>query len=350
MNIRRLSQCAVTLCCIMCVTVSGLTQARADESGAPRKVVVATLIEDFFGEYPGLGVRLGRMTEVVAEASAQADKRFPGDGLDLVVFPEAFVNRMSGVSPADKAMPIDGEISRVLGGCARRYSTYIVAPMILDEKDGTYTNVAVLFDRKGEVAGIYRKVHPVARLGTDILEGGIAPGREFPVFTCDFGRIGMLICYDMSYEDGWRAYGDKGAEIVIVPTMSPQTVRPAAFANRHNYFVVTSTPRNNATIFNPIGMHHARLTEDGVLVERIDLSYEILNWSVPLRNGEVLREKYGDSVGYVYYESEDCGMFWSNDPAKPIAEMINALELVPQREEVERIRILQDDVRGGPVR
>ena len=97
-------------------------------------------------------------------------------------------------------------------------------------------------------------------------------------------------------------------------------------------------------------MPHARLTRDGVLVERIDLSYEILNWSVPLRNGEALRDAYGEDVGFVYYESEDCGMFWSNDPAKPVAEMIDALGLIPQRDEIERIRRLQDEARGGPAR
>jgi len=350
MKFRYVSQLVIILLCILSLAVSGSAQSSSSMSGAPRKVVVATLMEDFFAEYPGLNVRLDRMTEVVGEAAAQADRRFPGDGLDLVVFPEAFVNRMPGVRPADKAMPVDGEVSRVLGGCARRYSTYIVAPMILNEGKGIYTNSAVLFDRDGEIAGIYRKVHPVAALGTDILEGGITPGKEFPVFTCDFGKIGMLICYDMSYGDGWKAYGDKGAEIVVIPTMSPQTVRPAAFANLSKYFAITSTPRNNATIFNPVGMPHARLTEDGVLVERIDLSYEILNWSVPLRNGEMMREAYGDKVGYVYYESEDCGMFWSNDPAKPVADMIDALGLAPQGEEVERIRLLQDEVRGGPAR
>ena len=74
------------------------------------------------------------------------------------------------------------------------------------------------------MAGIYRKVHPVASQQTDRLEGGVLPGKDFPVFTCDFGKVGVQICYDMFFDDGWAALARKGAELVIWPTQSPQII------------------------------------------------------------------------------------------------------------------------------
>ena len=100
--------------------------------------------------------------------------------------------------------------------------------MLEESTGGGYTsNAAVLFDRKGEVAGIYRKAHPVAYVNSDELEGGITPGAEYPVFDCDFGRLGVQICWDMQFQEGWDALAKKGAELVAWPTASPATVLPA---------------------------------------------------------------------------------------------------------------------------
>jgi predicted amidohydrolase len=97
-----------------------------------------------------------------------------------------------------------------------------------------------LFDRRGEVAGIYRKAHPVAYVNSDVLEGGIKPGRDFPVFDCDFGKLGVQICWDIQFDDGWDALAKAGAEIVAWPTASPATASAAARAAQHRFYVVSS--------------------------------------------------------------------------------------------------------------
>ena len=191
------------------------------------------------------------------------------------------------------------------------------------------------------MVGIYRKAHPVAALGETELEGGVTPGREFPVFECDFGRVGIQICWDMSYDDGWAELARQGAEIVAVPSASPQTLRPAAYALRHRYYVVTSTPRDNVSVFNPAGMTEAQRTESGVLVHQIDLSHAVLHWSERLEDGRALTRRYGDRVGYVYSPREDTGVFWSNDPVVPIGAMLRETGLESMDEQIERCRRLQ---------
>lgn len=166
----------------------------------------------------------------------------------------------------------------------------------------------------------------------------MTPGDAYPVFDCDFGRLGILICWDMSYPEAWAALAEHGAEIVALPSASPQTLRPAAEALRHHYYVVTSTPRDNASLFDPIGRTIAQTTQaPGVLVREIDLSYAILHWSETLRGGRALAERFGERAGYDYSNREDTGVFWSNDPRLSIGAMVRELELREMPLEVERM-------------
>jgi hypothetical protein len=96
----------------------------------------------------------------------------------------------------------------------------------------------------------------------------------------------------------------------------------------YGYYIVSSSFRSNAGFFDPSGGIFARIEKPGsILVQEIDLSYALLQWSQLSRDGEALKDIYGDKVGFNYYESEDRGIFWSNDPAITIDSMIRNLGL-----------------------
>lgn len=326
---------------------------RAKADRPPRKVVVGTALFGPSGTYPGLGERLRVLGGLIDAMARQAAEKYPGDGLDLAILPETAVTSTFGQASA-RAIPLDGPVRETCGALARRYRTYLVVPMDLAEegpKGTTYSNAAVLFDRRGEVAGVYRKAHPVALVGSDELEGGITPGRDYPVFDCDFGKLGIQICWDIQFDEGWRALAEQGAEIIAWPSASPATAQPAARAGRHRYYIVSSTWREDATVFEPTGLVAAQVEAPGkVLVHRLDLSYAVLGWSAPLRDGEALSRKYGERVGYHYEPREDLGLFWSNDPNTTIGQMIRSLGLEEIDAQVERNRTLQDAARGDPAR
>jgi predicted amidohydrolase len=317
----------------------------------PRKVIVGTVIHGPWDNPPGLEGRLERLSGLIDQMARRASEQYGGRGLDLAVLPESAASSPSG-SPSERTVPLAGAVQDTFGALARKHKTYIIAPMDLAEAgpQGTfYSNAAVLFDRRGTVAGIYRKAHPVAVLGTDELEGGITPGKEFPVFDCDFGKLGIQICWDTVYEDGWEALARRGAEIVAWPSASPATVLPSARAGRYRYYIVSSCPRDNATIYEPTGMVAARVEKpDEVLVHQIDLSYAVLGWSANLRDGTLLTRTFGDKAGFHYSPREDLGLFWSNDPDMTIGQMIRSLHLEEIDPQIERNRRLQDAARGGP--
>jgi predicted amidohydrolase len=311
----------------------------------PRKVIVGTAMQAFWGKYPGLEKRLEQLTQLVDQMAEQSQNKY-GRGLDLAVLPETAVTGETSRDVMADAVPLAGSLQDTFARKAREHHCYIVVPSYLleDKEKRLCSNAAILIDRKGAVAGIYRKVHLAVDTGSNSLEGGTTPGKQAPVFRCDFGTLGIQICFDIEYDYGWSELAQKGAEIVAWPTQSPQTVRPAARAVENRYYIVSSTWRNNASIFEPTGKITAQITEPAhVLVQQLDLSYAILPWSRQLHNGGALRDKYGEKAGFRYYQDEDRGIFWSNDAGVTIGEMMRSLGLSEARDELQRIRKLYDE-------
>lgn len=349
---RRCTPLLIAALCAFCVDwrtveadepTSVVVESRSDR--LPRKVVIGTTIFHPGGPYSGRAGRLERVAGLVDEMARQAEQKYPGEGLDLAVLTESALTKTSG-SATERSTTLDDELTEALGALARKHRTYLVAPMDLSEtRDGVaiHSNVAVLIDRQGKVAGIYRKAHPVAVVGTDTLESGITPGREFPVFDCDFGKLGIQICWDMQFDDGWEALAKGGAELVVWPTASPAKTMPAARAVSNRFYLVSSTWRDNATVYEPTGMIAARVgPPESVLVHRVDLSFAVLGWSSFLNNGEALRKKYGDRVDFHYDPSEDVGLFWSNDSKMTIGAMVRSIGGEDLDRQVERNQRLHE--------
>ncbi|TVS08019.1 MAG: hypothetical protein EA424_29065 [Planctomycetaceae bacterium] len=82
--------------------------------------------------------------------------------------------------------------------------------------------------------------------GQIVLEGGVRPGAEHNVFELDFGRGGVQICYDVEYPEGWQRLAEKGAELVLFSTQSPQLTRPARTPRHTN--TGSCRPRSATTL------------------------------------------------------------------------------------------------------
>ena len=327
----------------------GNAKGRSTSNSPPRKVIVGTVIQSFWGQYPGLDNRLDQLAGIVDQMAAQAKTKY-SRGLDLAVLPETAITGEADGNALAHSVPFDGLVQEVFTRKAREHGCYIVVPTyLLDSKEKKLcSNAAILVGRKGEVMGTYRKIHLVVSLERRTMEGGATPGDALPVFDCDFGKLGIQICYDMEFEDGWTELARRGAELIAWPTQSPQTSQPAFRAREHRCYIVSSTWRHNASIFEPTGKIAAQIKPpQSVLVHELDLSYALLPWSSKLRNGEALRQVYGDRVGFHYYEDEDCGIFWSNDPKITVGEMARSIGVLEVEEEMARVR---EFYRRGEVR
>ena len=326
------------------------TTAMSKES-PPRKVVVGSLMYSMWGEYPGLEKRCQALAAFIDDMATKAKEKY-GTGLDIAALPEVAVNGGMKGSAKDISVPLEGTVLDILGAAAKRNKCYVVVPMFAAE-DAAKTklyNILALLDRQGKVAGIYRKVHPVDSGKEDMLEGGVLPGKDFPVFQCDFGTLGMQICFDINFDDGWDTLARKGAELVIWSTQSPGIISAQARAHKNHCYLLSSTWRNNITLVDPTGHVVAQETKgpSSILVEQIDLSYALIGWQPKLGNGKAFTDKYGKAAGFRYSEAEDGGIFWSNDANIPVMKMVRELGMELPDVSVERNKKLQDKLRGGP--
>jgi len=293
----------------------------------PRKITVATVMAGFNGS---ADERATAIAKLIAEARVAAQPQ----RLDLLVLPEYALQR-PGTLVRDRALAIDDPAVRAVGEAARAADAWVVLPLILRE-DASCANAAVLLDRAGMVAGVYRKAHPIVEADGSF-EGGVTPGRAYPVFTTDFGRLGIQICWDMAHEKGWKALAAAGAELVALPSASPQSVRPASYAQRFRYWVVSATPRDNVSVYDPLGLVAARREQPGVLLHRFDLSAAVVHWNPRIEEGRAFTRAFPARGGFRWSAREDTGLFWSDDPAMTIGAMLRQLQVETMDAQVARI-------------
>jgi len=86
------------------------------------------------------------------------------------------------------------------------------------EDDGFLYNTAAVIERDGTYLGKYRKTH-IPHVGGFWEKFYFRPGNMgYPIFDTSVGRIGVYICYDRHFPEGWRALGLAGAKIVFNPS------------------------------------------------------------------------------------------------------------------------------------
>jgi predicted amidohydrolase len=226
---------------------------------SPRSVTVASVnFRPSKSASPAENVR--RFLEVV-------EKTVPAKA-DVILLPEGITVVGIDKSYADVSEPVPGPTTAMLGEAARKRNAYIVAGIYERDGVGIY-NTAVLIDRAGKLAGRYRKVY----LPREELEGGITPGIDYPVFQTDFGRVGLMICWDVQYADPARALALHGAELLLLPIWGGNETLAKARAIENQVFLAASGYDYPTQIIDPSGELIAVAAEQGsAAVATIDLN------------------------------------------------------------------------------
>jgi predicted amidohydrolase len=222
---------------------------------------------------------------------------------DVILLTEVFVNRGIPGPPSATAEPVPGPATEVLARKARQFKTYIITGLLESSGRRVY-NTAVLMDRQGRLAGKYRKTHlPLAEV-----EDGYTPGSDYPVFDTDFGRIGILICWDNWFPEVARILRLKGAEVLFWPVAGDpgarhwDTITRARALDNGVYLVASVSHGLPSRIVDPDGEVVAE-TGEGLATADLDLAKESrLFWlSVGPAEGEAkslyIQERRPDTYG-----------------------------------------------------
>ncbi len=216
----------------------------------------------------------------------EAVKKSVNDPADIILLPEGITIVGTGKSYAEVAEPVPGPITARLGEAARLKNAYIVAGVYEREGQAIY-NTAVLIDRKGNLAGKYRKVY----LPREEIEGGLTPGNDYPVFQTDFGKIGMMICWDVQYGDPARALALRGAELILMPIWGGNEALGKARAIENRVFVASSGYNYPTYVMDPDGEMLAVARDQGIAATAtIDLNRRYVDpWLGDMR-GRFMKE------------------------------------------------------------
>lgn len=203
---------------------------------------------------------LAQFAELIAQAARQK--------ADIVCLPEGCTMVGTGRKYVDAAEPIPGPSTRYLSQVAKKHHLYIVAGLY-ERAESVVYNTSVLLGRDGSLVGKYRKVC----LPREEIDGGLAPGSEYPVFDTDFGRIAMMICWDVSYPEVARQLAQRGAEVILMPIAGGSELLVRARALENQIHLVSSGYDVPSAIYDRAGEPLATTRKDpDVLVQEVDLN------------------------------------------------------------------------------
>ena len=216
---------------------------------------------------------------------------------DFVILPEMFCCPYQTENFPIYAEKEGGPVWQQLSGYAKQYGIYLIGGS-MPEKDaeGNVYNTSYIFDREGKQIGKHRKVHLFdldVKGGQTFKESDtLTAGDSDMVFDTEFGKIGVMLCFDIRFPELSRMMVNDGAKVIFVPAAFNMTTGPAhwelSFRTRaldNQIYMVGCAPARDVSagyiswghsiVTDPWGRVTGMLDEnEGILLAELDMDYE----------------------------------------------------------------------------
>ena len=217
---------------------------------------------------------------------------------DLIVLPEV-CDRFN-----DMTVPEILEYYEVRGNAildffcrkAAELKSYIAYSAVLKAEDGAYRNSTVMIDRNGAVMGRYEKNYPMT---SEMEDYGMVPGTETPIFQCDFGTVGCMICFDLNFEELRLRYAALKPDLLLFSSRYHGGLKQQlwAYSCQSHLIGAIGGPTRPGVIMAPNGRILAESTEyTQTLVLRLNLDCRHVHLDFNFEKLEAMKRKYGSSV------------------------------------------------------
>lgn len=149
-------------------------------------------------------------------------RQLANGGAELIVMQELhnglYFCQTEDTEVFDQAETIPGHSTDTFGELAKELGVVIVLSLFEKRAAGLYHNTAVVMEKDGSIAGIYRKMHipddPAYYEKFYFTPGDLG----FNPIDTSVGRLGVLVCWDQWYPEAARMMALSGAEVLIYPT------------------------------------------------------------------------------------------------------------------------------------
>ena len=216
---------------------------------------------------------------------------------DFVILPEMFCCPYQTENFPIYAEKEGGPVWQQLSGYAKQYGVYLIGGS-MPEKDaeGNVYNTCYVFDREGKQIGKHRKVHLFdidVKGGQTFKESDtLTAGDSDTVFDTEFGKIGVMLCFDIRFPELSRMMVNDGVKVIFVPAAFNMTTGPAhwelSFRTRaldNQIYMVGCAPARDVSagyiswghsiVTDPWGRVTGMLDEnEGILLAELDMDYE----------------------------------------------------------------------------
>jgi len=191
---------------------------------------------------------------------------------DIVCFPESCLG--------DKVLTINSPEIKLIKNKCKDKSIYCIIGAHIKEKNKIF-NSAILINRDGKIQDIYKKIHLFP--GLDLKN--TSPGKTNKVIKTDFGKIGIIICWDFAFPEDIKKLSKKGVQIIFCPSyllneakITKKVLRSypliRAFENT-TYFVscdaFTSEVLGESYICSPLKILNKIKNKEGIIYSELDL-------------------------------------------------------------------------------
>ena len=229
------------------------------------------------------------------EASLRYVEKAASQGAALVVLPEMFCCPYQNSAFAPNAEPAGGDVWRALSRAAKVCGVILVGGTFPElGEDGRLYNTCFVFGEDGEQIARHRKIH----LFDINIPGGLrfkesdtfTAGSDLTLFDAPWGKLGVIVCFDVRFPELARLLALGGAGAIIVPAAFNMTTGPlhwellmrARAVDNLTYVLACASARDesarfvsyaNSMVVSPWGETLARLeAEPGILHVRLDIS------------------------------------------------------------------------------
>ena len=224
-------------------------------------------------------------------------EKIKAENPDFVILPEMFCCPYQTENFPVYAEKEGGPSWQAMSDYARKYHIYLIAGSMPEADDvGKVYNTSYIFDRDGKQIGKHRKAHLFdinVKNGQHFKESDtLTSGDHATVFATEFGKMGVMICYDIRFPEFARTMVLDGARMIFVPAAFNMTTGPAhweltfrARALDNQIYMLGCAPARDtqagyiswghSIVTDPWGKVMKQLGEkEGILIEEIDLDRE----------------------------------------------------------------------------
>jgi beta-ureidopropionase len=263
---------------------------------------------------------------------------------DFVCLPETFpFEYVETKLTLTQKVEVSGKVMERFAEFSKQNNCHTICPVYTSDGGKIY-NSAVVFDRMGKRIGQYNKIHET--VGS--IRNGVSCGALFqPVIHTDFGPIGIQICYDINWEDGWKMLRDQDVKIIFWCSAFDGGEQLNMKALQNKCIIVSSTNKNTSKLCDIDGKTIAKtgIWEPNFFCGKVNMEKVFLPTYDYLRQCNEIQRKYGRKIKLTIFHEEEWTIVESVSPDVLIKDVMIEFDLKSHVEGLKEAEIIQNKSR-----